>query len=245
MQKIGLINFSSFISLLNLILFAMVPTSIIYRTIHIKNNGTTGSCFILDVNKKQYYITANHIINGLKTGDFLEINYKEDWNKHKITIVGHSKDSDISVFSVPTGIVGGESIEASSNDVFYSQDIYFLGFPFGLKSEIASLNSNFPIPFIKKGILSNFIIEKQKKVLFLDGINNPGFSGGPVIYFHQQSQTFKLAGIISGYKFQIENAMQNNQEINVQIKTNTGIIISYGIEVALELIRANPIGVPF
>lgn len=39
--------------------------------------------------------------------------------------------------------------------------------------------------------------------------------------------------------------MQNNQEINVQIKTNTGIIISYGIEVALELIRANPIGVPF
>jgi hypothetical protein len=37
--------------------------------------------------------------------------------------------------------------------------------------------------------------------------------------------------------------MKENKDIDIQIKTNTGIIISYGIEAALELIRLNPIGV--
>lgn len=221
----------------------MVPTNITFRTIHIKNNGATGTAFVLDVDNKQYYITARHVIEGLVTGSTIGINYQKGWNEHKIVIIGHSSHSDISVFSVPTGKVESENLKASSDEIYYSQDLYFLGFPYGLQSDIASLNSDFPIPFIKKGILSNFLIEKPTKTLFLDGLNNPGFSGGPVVYFHQQTQRFQLAGIISGYRFEIANAMFQNKEIDIQIKTNTGIIISYGIEAALELIHNNPIGV--
>ncbi|WP_281631724.1 S1 family peptidase [Flavobacterium luteolum] len=220
----------------------MIPTSIIFRTIHIRRNGSTGTAFVLDVDNKQYYITARHVIEGVVTGDTIEINYQKTWNNHKVIIIGHSQHSDISVFAVPTGKVRGETLEVSSNDIYHGQDLYFLGFPYGLQSDIANLNSDFPIPFIKKGILSNFLLENPQKILFLDGLNNPGFSGGPVVYFHQQTQTFKLAGIISGYRFEITNAMHQNQDIDIQIKTNTGIIISYGIEAALELIYNNPIG---
>lgn len=221
----------------------MVPTSITFRTIHIRKNGATGTAFVLDVDNKQYYITARHVIEGLLTGETIEINYQKVWNNHNVIIIGHSPHSDISVFAIPTGKVGGESIKASSDEIYYSQDLYFLGFPFGLQSDIATLNSDFPIPFIKKGILSNFLLEKPKKILLIDGLNNPGFSGGPVVYFHQQTQSFQLAGIISGYRFEIANAMHQNKEIDIQIKTNTGIIISYGIEAALELIHNNPNGV--
>ena len=222
----------------------MIPTNIIFRTIHIRRNGATGTSFVLEVDNKQYYITARHVVEGMMTGDTIEINYKKNWNQHSVVIVGHSPYSDISVLSIPTGKVLGESMLASSDQIYYGQDIFFLGFPFGLQSDITTLNSEFPIPLVKKGILSNFLLEKPRKILLLDGWNNPGFSGGPIVYFHQQSQKFQLAGIISGYRYEITNAMQQNHDIDIQIKTNTGIIISYGIEAALELIKQNPIGTP-
>ena len=134
----------------------MIPTNIIFRTIHIRRNGATGTSFVLDVDNKQYYITARHVVEGMMTGDTIEINYKKNWNQHSVVIVGHSPYSDISVLSIPTGKVLGESMLASSDQIYYGQDIFFLGFPFGLQSDITTLNSEFPIPLVKKGILSNF-----------------------------------------------------------------------------------------
>jgi hypothetical protein len=153
----------------------MVPTSIIFRTIHIKYNNSSGTCFVLDVDKKQYYITARHVIESLITGNSIEINYQKKWNSHKVILIGHSSHSDISVFAIPTGKVGGESMRATSDEIYYSQEIFFLGFPYGLQSDINALNDDFPIPFIKKGILSNFLLEKPRKILLLDGLNNPWF----------------------------------------------------------------------
>lgn len=221
----------------------IVPTNIIYRTLHIKFNNATGTCFVFDYDKKQYYVTARHVIEGIKDGQEIELNYKKNWNKHKIKLVGHSSHSDISVFALPTGIVQGESLAASSNDILYSQEIFFLGYPYGLQSDIEHLNDDFPIPFVKKGILSNFLLETPKKILLLDGLNNPGFSGGPIVYIDMKTNKFQICGIVSGYRYEIQNATKNYQDLDIQIKTNTGIIIGYSIEAAIELIKANPIGV--
>lgn len=107
---------------------------------------------------------------------------------------------------------------------------------------IPNFNSEFPVPFAKKGILSNILIEKDFKILFLDGINNPEFSGGPIVYHNKKTNTFYLGGIISGYRPEIKNVTQKNKEIDIQYSTNTGIIIGYGIEEAISLIESNPIG---
>jgi hypothetical protein len=157
-------------------------------------------------------------------------------------MIGHSSDADISVFAVPGSKTGGESIEATSEEMYYSQDVYFLGFPFGLQSEIKELNDDFPIPFVKKAILSNFLLEGKRKILLLDGHNNPGFSGGPVVYLNVKKGVFQLAGIISGYRAETRNAQVKNVDIDVQYQTNTGIIIAYGIKSAIDLIESNPIG---
>ena len=61
-----------------------------------------------------------------------------------------------------------------------SQDVYFLGFPYDLTNDGGTINRNFPIPLIKKGILSAIQVG-EVKTLLLDGHNNPGFSGGPVV----------------------------------------------------------------
>ena len=58
-----------------------------------------------------------------------------------------------------------------------------------------------------------------------------------------KTNKFQICGIVSGYRYEIQNATKNDQDLDIQIKTNTGIIIGYSIEAAIELIKANPIGV--
>jgi hypothetical protein len=220
----------------------LVTTNIISRTIYIQYNESSGTAFVFDYNKKQYFITAKHVVSALKENDTISIFHKNIWNKLKVKLVGHSKNSDISVFSSPDYLDKSDNLIANSNNLIFSQEIFFLGFPYGLTNSIQNVNSGFPIPYIKKGILSNVLIDKDFKVLFLDGINNPGFSGGPIIYQNKLTGEFNLCGIISGYRPEINNIKQNNQDINLQYSINTGIIIGYGIEEAIKLIQSNPIG---
>lgn len=220
----------------------IVPMHIISRTNHIEYHGSTGTSFVFDYKDKQYFITAKHVVFSLNDNDTIGIFYQNKWNKFKVKLVGHSINSDISVFSVPEYLDKSENLIASSSDLFYSQEIFFLGFPYGLSNIIPNINSECPTPFVKKGILSNFLIEKDFKILFLDGINNPGFSGGPIVYLDKRTNNFNLCGIISGYRPEVKNITQNNLEINLQYSVNTGIIIGYGIEEVIKLIEKNPVG---
>jgi hypothetical protein len=105
------------------------------------------------------------------------------------------------------------------------------------------LNASFPIPLVKKGIVSSFITGNQRlDYLLLDGHNNPGFSGGPVFYSVLGQHDFRVAGVISGYRYEWHPVFSGGQETPLTYQYNTGIIISVGIQVAVDLIKANPIG---
>ena len=58
-----------------------------------------------------------------------------------------------------------------------------------------------PLAFMKKGIFSATTNENGAVVFFLDGHNNPGFSGGPVVYrdLNQSgAPVFYVAAVVSG-----------------------------------------------
>ncbi len=59
-----------------------------------------------------------------------------------------------------------------------SQDAFFLGYPFGMGTYIHEVQA---WAFVKKGIISSFGKLGGVRRIFLDGMNNPGFSGGPVV----------------------------------------------------------------
>lgn len=220
----------------------MISKNVIQRTFHIKYNGSTGTSFVIDIENKQYFVTAKHVIETLNGTETIEVYYQSVWQKVEATLVGHSPHSDISVMSIPALRNESDIVIADSDQIFYGQDIYFLGFPYGLQSDVGELNSHLPIPLVKKGIVSTFLFESPRKVLLLDGHNNPGFSGGPVIYKNVYDNSLRIAAIISGFRYEIINAEHQNNLIDIQFRANTGIIISYGIEAALELIKSNPIG---
>ena len=225
----------------------MVPTNILQRTFRIKYGNNIGTCFTVDVDSKQYIVTARHVINGIAKTDTVALQHDKQWKEISIKTIGlGSNNIDIAVLAPPRQISPTHPLIPTTADLFLSQDVYFLGFPYGLQIEVGpELNSSFPLPLVKKGIISSF--EFQDRILssmLLDGHNNPGFSGGPVYYSPAGTSESRVAGVISGYRYEWESVFYEGQDAGFKYQSNTGIIIAWSINHALNIIQNNPIGIP-
>lgn len=222
----------------------MITKNVIYRTFRIRIDDSVGTCFTIDVADKQYIITARHVIENWPGIGKIKIFHEGRWKDVEVTLVGHCAGKiDISVLRADIQISPTHLLEPSMDKIIYGQDVYFLGFPYELIVEVDKINRGFPMPFVKKAILACLhLTEDDTKVLFLDGYNNPGFSGGPVIFKEGNSSTFKVAGVISSYIQEKKSIYQGNQPIPLVYQDNTGIIIAYGIQHAVDIIDQNPIG---
>ena len=157
--------------------------------------------------------------------------------------MGHCEGNvDISVLAADIRISPKHPLPTTTGGITLGQDVYFLGFPYGLTSEIGELNQNFPLPLVKKAILSAFY--PATKLLLLDGHNNPGFSGGPVVFSEvgKPANQLSVAGVISGYHPRMKSVYLEGKRTPLEFEYNTGIIVAYGIKHAVDLIRQNPIG---
>lgn len=220
----------------------MITLNVIQRVFHLKYGQGTGTCFTVDYEGKQYLVTARHVISGLKDNDSIEIYFNGNWATTQVKVTGHHKTADVSVFTIDT-LLAARKMEPTTTGIIYGQDTFFLGFPYRLQDEKnGQINRNFPLPLVKKATLSCMTSDDTGKYFLLDGINNPGFSGGPVVFTEPNKIDFKVAAIISGYHSSEEPTYNNNQVTPISIRANTGIIVAYEIENAIDLIKANPNG---
>lgn len=230
----------------------MVPNEILQAVYQISsNNGKTfGSCIAVSVDNWDYLITAKHLFDKIPNNTEIPIwlfrNEKWEGNKGKL-LLHTNPDIDIAVIRAgtqhikPRFDIGGH--------YFVSQDVFFVGFPFGLKMEDldSSFNNGFPAPFIKKGIISGFTWENRKTQfgqIFIDATNNKGFSGGPVVVVNQQGtdnkHNMRLIGIVSGFLNEPKTISLPNG-VNVSTTENTGIMYAVPLIYALKIIEQNPL----
>ena len=93
------------------------------------------------------------------------------------------------------------------------------------------------------------MIDSNEDCILLDGHNNPGFSGGPVVFCqNNHGNDFSVAGVVAGYRHAFEPVYKNKEPEENELpigyyRVNTGIVLAYDIKYALNLIRQNPIGV--
>lgn len=220
----------------------MITSNVLNRIFHLKYGEGTGTCFAIDYEQRQYMVTAKHVVEGLKNGDTIELYHNGKWSVIQVNVIGHHHRADVSVFSINFKL-GHHEMEPTTAGLAYGQDMYFLGFPYRLQDEASGpINRDFPFPLVKKAILSAFMFGESDKYLLLDGINNPGFSGGPVIFTEPNKYEYKVAAVISGYRFENEPAYLENEATTLSVRINTGIIIAYSITNAIDLIKSNPIG---
>ena len=222
----------------------MITTNVIQRTFQLRFGGGTGTCFTVDHKGRQYLVTAKHCIEGLADGDTIELFRDDEWKRMPVSLVGHGQgDVDISVVAPPQQLSPVHPLPATTAHMVYGQDVFFLGFPFGLASHSKDLNGGFPFPLVKKATLSA-IDFGPNAVMLLDGLNNPGFSGGPVVFTKPGSAKldYSVAAVISAYRFNRVSVDHGRLPTPLTVNENTGIIIAYSINHAVTLIENNPIG---
>lgn len=75
-----------------------------------------------------------------------------------------------------------------------------MGYPFG-DTALTTRMENQILPFIKRGTISAINGSKPDAVvLYIDGFNNPGFSGGPIVYWEFKKRAYRVLGVVQGYR---------------------------------------------
>ena len=221
----------------------ILTSDILSRIFPIKVGDKMGTAFTIEVDGRQYLVTAKHVTNNQEV-DKVEIKRIDSWIPIEVRTVGIGEgNEDIIVLAADMKLTEIFDIEIGTNRIALGQHVRFFGYPAGFEKyrPLGRIN----LPLVKAGILSAIISEEGTTRLLVDGHNNSGFSGGPVIFrpLEATSDRWKIAGVISGY--QTEGAVVKDYETGERIgyaEGNSGILIATAIEVALNQIKSNPIG---
>ena len=224
----------------------MVTTNAFQRTFKIRLGDSQGTAFTVERARRQYLVTARHVLPGIRQRDAIEIWHEERWKSLNVTVVGIGHgDLDVAVLAATLQISPVHPLEMGFGGILYSQPVYFLGFPLGLHSGVAEINRGLPIPFVKSGIVSALETGRVQR-LYIDTHVNEGFSGGPVV-FHPRHGTaeaneLRVAGVVTGY-VQYHRPVQDADGHHVaNAGENTGIGVAIGARHVVDLIEANQIG---
>ncbi len=225
----------------------MITSNVIHRVFRIRYGGTEATAFTVDVDQRQYLVTAKHAVTGLTDGSNVDFFAHGAWKPQQVRLVGHAPaDRDISVLAVNRILTPARlPMPATSVGVIYGQDAFFLGFPYGFTGKYVLTEDGHPLPFVKKATVSLL----DEGIFLLDGHNNPGFSGGPVVFTQPGKNDYSVFAVISGYRAIKEPVYIGdapayagpNQPL--VFRCNTGIIVTWAVDYAVELVRANPVGI--
>ena len=232
-----------------------ITSNVIQRTFHIGWRTSTGTAFAIDRASRQYLVTARHVVDGIQSGNVIKLLHEGEWRNLPVQVVGIGKgEADVAVLACSSLLAPPHPLPASPEKITYGQAVSFLGYPFGWDAGSEQINRGIPIPFVKGGILSAMVFGDVTK-FYLDAHGNKGFSGGPLVFvpMGRPETEFHVAGIVSHYpnpqvSWQPLVDRKGNSltdaagETIGYIMENPGIVVAIGIQHALELIDANPIG---
>lgn len=202
--------------------YAQVTANVLRRTRPIKIDSTKlGTAFTIEVDRRQYLITAKHIVQSLPDGqeNTIQILEIKGWTSIKVRVFKCDDPCDIAVLVPPAQLTVAFPLQPSSVRMILGQDVHFVGYPFGMIKTYAGSPDVFGV--VKKATVAQFdsMPDKDMSLILLDGYNNPGFSGSPVVYqnfFERDSSgqpVLKVAGVISGFRHDWSEIKEKEKEI--------------------------------
>ncbi|WP_039918728.1 trypsin-like peptidase domain-containing protein [Cellvibrio mixtus] len=223
----------------------MVTAEVINRVLFVKV-ADYGSATVVDVDGRQYLVTAKHLLRGESEVSSIKFYFNGKWENLNVKIVGVARGgADIAVFATDTILCPSSlPLMVGNKDMVLSQDVYFLGYPFKLSTDGGAALQGRPCPFVKKGIWSSLFDDGTGDYkLYIDAINNEGFSGGPIVFKVSGTNKFSLAGIVSKYRTEHGSVVcEEGNSTGWTVEYNTGLTIGTDISEAVKIINQNPIG---
>ncbi|MBK5270413.1 MAG: trypsin-like peptidase domain-containing protein [Bacteroidia bacterium] len=219
-----------------------INDSILRNVFLIQIDSLQGTCFSVNLGGKEFLVTAKHLFKNPANNQKRQITIIKEKKvlNINVTLFIHSDTTiDIAILKLPISIeylipfVTGGQIQTG-------QDVYFLGYPSFNSLLFATQDTTFGIlPLVKKAIFSGVKKINNYYLVFLDGHNNPGFSGGPVVLYDMKNKENRIAGVISGYYHENKYTKNSGKSSGEYIEENSGIIAMYTIELAFQIVDQN------
>lgn len=213
----------------------------IERTLEIQTALGSGTAFTIDHYGRQYVVTARHLLPRGEQHPEVQLSNRYMRRTLRLDLLDVEPDTaDVAVSLLPDPLTPDLPLPASRDGLVWSQRVFFLGFPYGLATVVGGAPDQ-RIAFVKGAVFSAAAEVDGVHQLYLDGINNPGFSGGPVVFNRNGDSTrAQVCGVIAGYRFEAQPVYQGTTPVG-QVEANTGIIIATDIRHVTEAIaRASP-----
>jgi hypothetical protein len=165
--------------------------------------GKRGTAFLTHVDGVEVLVTAKHLCGDDR--DEL-VTVQHPWTEGgtpmqlMVTRVGAlDAVGDVAAFWLDPGTFAGVAGEVplDSEGFFYTQDAFILGYPYNLSFQLGGGPQE--LPLVKRGIVSGSLKGvEDEEILVVDTIANPGFSGGPMVFFPPGSNAPKFGGVVKG-----------------------------------------------
>lgn len=202
------------------------------------------TCFVLFYEGRSFFVGAKHALLNLKNGDNLHFSRNNQWEPLKITeCIADDNGNDVTIFTSKIFSHQVGSVPINRAPMVPGSTVIYLGFPHGLAGTFPK-QLDFPTPLAKVAYISGRVEVNGISIPILDGINNPGFSGGP-IYCNNERGFPVVIGLISGYRYEKSSSGQLYRKLSEQydeekvaghyVKLNSGIIYFTDITCAESL----------
>lgn len=181
-----------------------LTSNVLKRVVRVVVGASSGTAFTIDVDDRQYLITAKHVVAALKEGNAsIQVCGDGEQCKESLVTILHCPDPiDIAVLVPRELLTVTFSLPADSSDMVLGQDVYFVGYPYA----DPALNTITPalenIGFVRKAVWSAQQRQNNATIMYFDGRNNVGFSGSPIVFLQRgkPGYDFKVAGVVSGFR---------------------------------------------
>ena len=220
-----------------------------------QNNNIQGTGFAVEVDGKQYLVTANHVAKAcqyepqlLMGGWDATLNWKT---------IGKDEDADVAVLAADRQLCAATQIQVGTGQILYGQMGYALGFPADYGTDIFGKlqDSDYGTRVLPMPAPVTFYGSGTSQGHYWGSVT-AGFSGAPAVFptipdssARQNllgSENWAITGIVTGYATRRFEADKDGATIDLKMSYDqpVGIVNVAKQTVFLELIRSNPEGFP-
>ena len=70
----------------------MIPSNVIHRVFKIRYGDSAGTAFTIEVEGREYLVTAKHLAQPLVGNGVINVFSNGDWSELEVNLVGHAPD---------------------------------------------------------------------------------------------------------------------------------------------------------
>lgn len=223
-----------------------IDSDIFSRVFCIRCGSRRGTGFSVDVDDRQYLITATHLLQERQDGKVLELFHGGKWKPLETTLIGSGPPQiDVTILALQFRITLPEILlPPLGTSLQHGQEVLCLGFPLGEWKRVEGATPSFPTPFLKRGVVA-YVSDPSSavKCVFVDCLPNPGFSGGPVLFREKKEVGWRVGAIVSGFEYDHHPIHFGDDQVQLSADPNSrDLMVAYDMNQAINLINLNPSG---